>query len=118
MPPPSLGGHGEHLAVAYLTDAGLRVLDRNWRCREGELDVVARERDAIVFCEVKTRRGLGYGSPVEAVTPAKRRRIRVLAQRWLAAHDEHAPEIRFDVVGVLLRPERPPLITHLRAAFS
>jgi putative endonuclease len=52
------------------------------------------------------------------VTPAKRRRIRVLAQRWLAAHDEHAPEIRFDVVGVLVRHGQPPLITHLRAAFS
>lgn len=117
MPPPRLGDHGERIAVAYLTDSGLRVLDRNWRCRDGELDIVARERDALVFCEVKTRRGLGYGSPVEAVTPAKQRRIRVLAQRWLAAHDEHAPEIRFDVVGVLVRRDRPALVTHLRAAF-
>jgi putative endonuclease len=118
VPPPTLGGLGENLAVAYLTDAGLTVLDRNWRCREGELDIIARERDALVFCEVKTRRGLGFGSPVEAVTPVKRRRIRVLAQRWLAAHDEHAAEIRFDVVGILVRPGRPAEITHLRAAFS
>jgi putative endonuclease len=113
-----LGAHGERIAVAYLTDAGLRVLDRNWRCREGELDIVAREADALVFCEVKTRRGTGYGFPVEAVTPGKRRRLRVLAQRWLAAHDEHAPEVRFDVVGVLVRPPRPALVTHLRGAFS
>jgi len=113
-----LGGHGERIAVAYLTDSGLRVLDRNWRCREGELDIVAREGDAIVFCEVKTRRGTGYGHPVEAVTPVKQRRLRVLAQRWLAAHDEHAPDLRFDVVGVLVRPARPALVTHLRAAFS
>jgi putative endonuclease len=112
-----LGGLGERIAVAYLTDAGLRVLDRNWRCREGELDVVARDGDAIVFCEVKTRRGVGYGHPVEAVTPAKQRRLRALAQRWLVAHDEHAPELRFDVVGVLVRPARPALVTHLRAAF-
>ncbi|RBY96709.1 YraN family protein [Blastococcus sp. TF02-8] len=119
MPPTSeLGATGEHIAVAFLTDAGLRVLDRNWRCREGEIDLVARDGDALVFCEVKTRRGLGYGHPVEAVTPAKRRRIRLLAQRWLAAHDEHAPDVRFDVVGVLVRRDQPPLVTHLRGAFS
>jgi putative endonuclease len=118
VPPPiELGAHGERIAAAYLTDAGLRLLDRNWRCREGELDIVAREGDALVFCEVKTRRAVGYGHPVEAVTPTKQRRLRVLAQRWLAAHDEHAPDLRFDVVGVLVQPGRPALVTHLRAAF-
>ena len=113
-----LGARGERIAAAYLTDAGLRLLDRNWRCRDGELDIVAREGDALVFCEVKTRRGTGYGHPVEAVTVRKQRRIRVLAQRWLAAHDEHAPDLRFDVVGILVRPSQPALVTHLRAAFS
>jgi putative endonuclease len=113
-----LGNHGERIAAVYLTEAGLRVLDRNWRCRDGELDIVAREGDALVFCEVKTRRATGYGHPVEAVTPQKQRRLRTLAQRWLAAHDEHAPELRFDVVGILVRPSRPALVTHLRAAFS
>ena len=113
-----LGSHGEHVAATYLTDAGLRVLDRNWRCREGELDIVARDGNALVFCEVKTRRGIGFGHPVEAVTAAKQRRLRTLAQRWLAAHDEHAPEVRFDVVGVLMRPDLPALVTHLRAAFT
>ena len=118
MPPPiELGALGERIAAAYLTDAGLRVLDRNWRCREGELDIVAREGDALVFCEVKTRRGVGYGHPVEAVTVVKQHRLRTLAQRWLAAHDEHAPDLRFDVVGVLVRPDRPAQVTHLRAAF-
>jgi putative endonuclease len=112
-----LGSHGERIAAAYLTDAGLHLLDRNWRCRDGELDIVAREGDALVFCEVKTRRGIGYGHPVEAVTVTKQRRLRTLAQRWLAAHDQHAPELRFDVVGVLVRPSRPALVTHLRAAF-
>lgn len=112
-----LGAHGERIAVAYLTDAGLRVLDRNWRCRDGELDIVARDGDALVFCEVKTRRGTGYGEPVEAVGRIKQRRLRTLAQRWLAAHEEHAPELRFDVVGVLVRPARPAVVTHLRAAF-
>ena len=113
-----LGGHGERMAAAYLTDAGLRVLDRNWRCRDGELDLVAREGDALVFCEVKTRRAAGYGHPVEAVTVAKQRRLRLLAQRWLSAHDEHAPDLRFDVVGVLVRRDGPAVVTHLRGAFS
>ena len=113
-----LGAHGERIAAAYLTDSGLRVLDRNWRCRDGELDIVARDGDALVFCEVKTRRAVGFGHPVEAVGHVKQRRLRTLAQRWLAAHDEHAPELRFDVVGVLVRPARPALVTHLRAAFS
>ena len=113
-----LGSLGESIAATYLTDAGLRLLDRNWRCREGELDIVAREGDALVFCEVKTRRGIGFGHPVEAVTAAKQRRLRTLAQRWLAGHDEHASELRFDVVGVLVRPSRPALVTHLRAAFA
>ncbi|SNR94949.1 putative endonuclease [Geodermatophilus saharensis] len=114
----SLGSRGESIAAAYLTDAGLRVLDRNWRCRDGELDIVAREGAAIVFCEVKTRRATGFGHPVEAVPPAKRRRLRTLAQRWLAAHDEHAPDLRFDVVGVLVPPAGPAVVTHLRGAFS
>ena len=113
-----LGARGERIAEAYLTDAGLRVLDRNWRCRDGELDLVAREGDALVFCEVKTRRATGYGHPVEAVTVAKQRRLRLLAQRWLSAHEEHAPDLRFDVVGVLLRGRGPAVVTHLRGAFS
>ena len=113
-----LGARGERIAAAYLTDAGFCLLDRNWRCREGELDLVAREGDALVFCEVKTRRGTGYGHPVEAVTPRKQARLRVLAQRWLAAHDEHAPDLRFDVVGVLVRTGAPALVTHLRGAFA
>ena len=114
----ALGAAGEHLVARWYADGGYRVLDRNWRCREGELDIVAREGDALVFCEVKTRRAVGYGHPVEAVTPAKQRRLRTLAHRWLAAHDEHAPDLRFDVVGVLVRPSRPALVTHLRGAFS
>ena len=118
MPPPRLGAHGEQLAVDFLTDEGLRVLDRNWRCRDGELDIVARDGDALVFCEVKTRRGTGFGHPVEAVGRVKQRRLRTLAQRWLAAHDEHAPQLRFDVVGVLVRSEGPALVTHLPAAFA
>lgn len=112
-----LGALGEEIAVAVLVDAGMRVLDRNWRCRAGELDIVARDGDALVFCEVKARRGTGFGDPVEAVTPVKQRRLRGLARAWLAAHDHHAPDVRFDVVGVLVRPGARPQVRHLRGAF-
>jgi putative endonuclease len=112
-----LGCYGERVAVRALTDAGLLVLDRNWRCRDGELDVVARDGDALVFCEVKTRRGTGFGHPAEAVTPAKRRRLRMLARAWLAENDHHAPDLRFDVVGVHVPASGPARVTHLRNAF-
>ena len=83
------------------------VLDRNWRCREGELDLVVARGRAVVFCEVKTRRGTAFGAPVEAVTLTKQRRLRTLALRWLSRAPEHrAPELRFDVASVLAAPRR------------
>jgi putative endonuclease len=118
LPPrAALGAYGERVAVRLLTDAGLQVLDRNWRCRSGELDVVARDGAALVFCEVKTRTGSGFGHPVEAVTGPKQRRLRQLARAWLDAHDEHAPDLRFDVIGVVVHPTGPARVTHLRNAF-
>ena len=121
VPRPSaraaLGAYGERVAVRLLTDQGLQVLDRNWRCRAGELDVVARDGQALVFCEVKTRSAAGFGHPVEAVTAVKRRRLRQLARAWLDAHDHHAPDLRFDVIGVLVPRSGPARVTHLRNAF-
>jgi putative endonuclease len=116
-PRAALGAYGERVAVRLLTDAGLQVLDRNWRCRSGELDIVARDGSALVFCEVKTRTGSGFGHPVEAVTAVKRQRLRSLARAWLDAHDHHAPDLRFDVVGVLVPAVGPARVTHLRNAF-
>ena len=113
-----LGRWGEDVAAAHLTAAGLEVLERNWRCREGELDVVARDRDGtVVFVEVKTRSGTGYGLPAEAVTRQKARRVRQLACRWLLAHPAGAAPLRFDVVAVVRRPDGPPVVEHLRGAF-
>ena len=79
----ALGRYGEDLAAQYLEDLGLVILDRNWRCSAGELDVIARDGDSLVVCEVKTRRSERYGAPVEAVSPRKMRRLRILALRWL-----------------------------------
>jgi putative endonuclease len=114
----AVGAYGERRAVAYLVhEAGMQVLDRNWRCADGEVDIVARDADAVVFIEVKTRRDREFGPPAEAVVAAKRLRLRRLAAQWLAEHPVHLEEIRFDVVSVL-RPRRgPALVEHLRAAF-
>ncbi len=115
----ALGRYGEQLAAEHLTAAGMTVLARNWRCAQGELDLVLRDADGtVVFCEVKTRSGTGFGAPAEAVGPRKARTLRVLASRWL---DEHRPpgssEVRFDVVSIVRRRGEAPRLTHLQAAF-
>ena len=112
----SLGDTGEQLAARYLVETGHRVLARNWHCLEGELDLVAQAADgAVVGIEVKTRRGLGFGEPIEAVTPAKVARLRRLVGWWLRDHpDVVAADIRLDVVGVLIQPGHPVRLRHLR----
>ena len=113
-----LGRYGEDVAAAHLSAHGLEVLDRNWRCRQGELDIVAREGPVLVFVEVKARSSTRFGTPAEAVHPAKARRIRLLACQWLAEHrPAGAGEVRFDVVSVLCPPGGPPELLHLRASF-
>jgi putative endonuclease len=113
-----VGAYGERRAVEYLTnEAGMRVLDRNWRCSDGEIDIVARDGDDLVFVEVKTRRGPGFGAPAEAVVAEKARRLRRLALRWLAEGTLHPREVRFDVVSVLRPARGPARIEHLRGAF-
>lgn len=97
-----LGSFGEDAAAAWYEARGYEVLARNWRCRDGELDLVVRRGRLVVFCEVKTRSGTRFGTPAEAVTRAKQVRIRHLAARWLAEAAPFRPaEIRFDVVAVL-----------------
>jgi putative endonuclease len=112
-----LGRWGEDLAVGYLEGAGLTVLARNWRCAHGELDIVAVDGPTVVFCEVKTRTGPGFGDPAEALVPAKVRRIRRLAATWLAETSRGWPDLRFDVVSVVCRRGAEPTIEHLRGAF-
>ena len=111
-----LGAMGEALAVDHLTKMGLRILNRNWRCRYGELDVIASDEAArtVVFVEVKTRTGDGYGGLANAVTPRKVRRLRRLAGLWLAGQNEHWVAVRIDVVGVRIGRRRSPEITHLQ----
>jgi putative endonuclease len=111
-----IGALGEQLAVDHLTALGLRVLTRNWRCRYGELDVIAADDAArtVVFVEVKTRTSDQFGGVEQAVTPTKVRRLRRLAGLWLAAQDDRWSAIRIDVVGVRIGRKPTPEITHLQ----
>jgi putative endonuclease len=114
----ALGVAGEDAVAEWYARAGYTVLDRNWRCRDGELDLVVARAGTIVFCEVKTRRGAAFGAPFEAVTFAKQRRIRTLALQWLTAHPEHrAPALRFDVASVVAARGTTPVIDVIEAAF-
>lgn len=112
-----LGRRGEDLAVEYLQRRGFVVLSRNWRCRDGELDVVATDRDRLVVCEVKTRSGTAFGEPAEAVTHRKAARIRRATQAWLSRYHVGWCEIRFDVVAVLVPPDGMATVRHYEAAF-
>jgi putative endonuclease len=110
-----LGEYGEQLAAEHLLADGMTVLDRRWRCAIGELDLVALDGRCLVVCEVKTRRSTVTGTPIEAVTSAKLLRLRRLAAVWLQAHPETYPEVRIDVIGVLVpRRGTGPVLDHLR----
>ncbi|MGH3341863.1 MAG: YraN family protein [Carbonactinosporaceae bacterium] len=110
----ALGRYGEDIAARYLAGAGLAVLERNWRCEVGEIDIVARDGDVLVVCEVKTRTGTGFGTPLEAVTPGKVARMRRLAARWIDEHPVRPAEVRLDVVAVLRGPRGAASVEHVR----
>lgn len=112
-----LGARGEALAALHVADSGMEVVDRNWRCRYGELDIVARDGDTMVFVEVKTRSGIGFGTPAESVTYPKQLRIRRLALAWLDERGSPWVRMRFDVVAILMTGDGDPVISHLRGAF-
>ncbi len=112
----ALGKYGEELAARRLAEAGMTVLDRNWRGgRTGEIDIVARDGDALVVCEVKTRREPSFQHPMAAVTPAKAQRLRGLAERWLQEHGGAPPGgVRIDLVGVVVPERGAPVVEHAR----
>lgn len=113
----AVGAYGERVAVAHLVAQGMVVLDRNWRCRNGEIDIIARDGDTLVFLEVKTRRGDGFGAPLEAVVPRKVHKLRQLAQQWLQISGLRPRQVRFDVLSVLPQPSGSARVEHLRDAF-
>lgn len=113
----TLGRRGEEVAARYLRERGITLLDRNWRCREGELDIIGTDGTTLMVYEVKTRSGLGYGLPAESITRDKIARIRRLTSQWLSVHHVRWCPIRFDVISVLWRPGEPPEVRHISGAF-
>ncbi len=122
VPGPSgrqlVGARGEDLAAAELIRQGMRIVTRNWRCSIGELDIIAEEeldgRRTLVFCEVKCRTGLGYGSPLESITYAKLRKLRQLSAQWLVSAAPSVDAVRLDAIGVVLIRGQRPQLTHVR----
>jgi putative endonuclease len=112
-----LGARGEEMAAASLVAAGLRVVDRNWRCAQGEIDIVAVDGDETVFVEVKTRTSVAYGHPLEAITVQKLARLRRLAAAWCDAHPGGHDRIRIDAIAVIAPAVGTPTIEHLMRVF-
>jgi putative endonuclease len=110
----ALGRYGESLAARHLTGQGMVLLDRNWRCPAGEIDLVLRDGRVLVICEVKTRSSTACGSPLEAVTSIKLERLRRLAAHWLEEHLVRPAEVRIDMVGILRPARGPSMIEHVR----
>lgn len=114
-----LGRRGEELAARYLTGRGYRILDRNWRCRLGEIDIVAERSGTVAVVEVKTRSSTAYGHPFDAITPAKAARLRRLAVAWCDAAQRAPRTLRVDAIAVLVprgAPDDEIVIEHLTGA--
>ncbi len=112
-----LGERGEDAAAAYMERAGFEVVERNWRCPAGEIDIVALDGETLVLCEVKTRKTISKGTPEEAITPTKQRKYRKLAAAYLQSAGLQDVQVRFDVVTILVIAPDRALLRHHRAAF-
>jgi putative endonuclease len=113
-PKDLLGKQGEQLAADFLARSGLAVIERNWRCTQGEIDIVAVDGRTLVICEVKTRSGVRFGTPLESITRQKAWRLRRLAAQWARTHAALYDEIRIDVVGVLRTAPGQFSVDHVR----
>lgn len=109
----ALGAYGERVATGYLESQGMTILDRNWRCRYGELDIIARDGVVLVVCEVKTRSGTSHGMPIEAVSSQKAHRLRRLSAYWLQEHHVQPDAVRIDVISVRVPRRGAPLIEQI-----
>ena len=112
-----MGDQGERMAAEHLERAGWTVLARNFRVGHREVDLVARRGEVVAFVEVKTRAGLGYGHPLEAITARKRREIQFVAQMWVDRHGRPGDLYRYDAIAVLLPTGGPPRIEHVEDAW-
>ena len=108
-----LGRYGEERACDYLASLGYSIIERNWRCQIGEIDIIARDRDSFVFVEVKTRTADGFGHPFEAITQTKAARLRRLVANWCQTRQVSGIKVRLDAISVLVRSGRVN-IEHLK----
>jgi putative endonuclease len=113
----ALGKRGEEIAAQHLQAAGLVIVDRNWRCSQGEIDLVARDGGELVFVEVKARSSTAFGHPLEAITVTKLARLRRLAAAWCDAHPGNHDHIRIDAVAVIVPTAGPVEVEHLPRVF-
>lgn len=116
MQPKDLGRKGEELAVRFLRRRKYRILERNYRVRSGEVDIIARDGPTLVFIEVKTRASDGYALPIESVGFPKQQKLRRLAEYYLAGHDFPDCDVRFDVISIV-GTAGSPRIEHIPNAF-
>lgn len=114
-PKDHLGRSGEDEAVRYLTGRGWQILERNWRCRDGEIDIVARDGRTLVFVEVRTRSSARFGHPLDTVTPRKVRRLRLLARRYTQQRHLRGEYMRIDVIGIIRPPGGTSQLRHVVA---
>lgn len=112
-----VGRRGEECAARYLAGEGYRIIARNWRCAEGEIDVIAERDGEVVFVEVKTRSSTRFGHPFEAITVVKRARMRRLAAAWCEQAEVWPPRIRIDAIAVITGTGPEPVLEHLRGIF-
>jgi len=113
-----VGSRGEELAAAFLERNGFALVERNFRCKGGEIDIIAKDGSTMVFIEVKSRKTLTYGVPQLAVTPFKQRQISKAALTWLARNHKHDSHARFDVIAILLENDYSHQIEHIKNAFD
>jgi len=114
----TVGSRGEELAAAFLERNGFALVERNFRCKGGEVDIIAKDGTTLVFVEVKSRKTLTYGVPQLAVTPFKQRQISKAALTWLARNHKHDSPARFDVIAILLENDYSHQIEHIKNAFD
>ncbi len=112
-----LGRRGEQIAAAFLERDGYAIVERNWRCAQGEIDIVARQGGETVFVEVKTRSSVAFGHPLESITARKLARLRRLAGAWCEEHPESTRRVRIDAIGIVAPRGAEPTVEHLERVF-
>lgn len=111
------GAEGEEIAAELLVKSGFEIIKRNYRYGHGEIDIIAKEKDTLVFVEVKTRKNLEFGPPELAVTKSKQRQIKKIAEAYLYDKEIKDTDCRIDVIAILLKKNLPPEINHIKNAF-